>query len=95
MAYLKNWTDNFLQMFLMGTSWVAVSINNGVEWTVRNTIDNNSSTLYCHLSGLFIHVSGKPSFMITTYQNRSIPLGTLLQKDHVLSRTALYIQHER
>ena len=28
MAYLKNWTDNFFQMFLMGTSWVAVSINN-------------------------------------------------------------------
>ena len=28
MAYLKNWTDNYLQMFFMGTSWVAVSINN-------------------------------------------------------------------
>ena len=28
MAYLKNWTDNFFQMFFMGTSWVAVSINN-------------------------------------------------------------------
>ena len=28
MAYLKNWTDNFLQIFFMGTSWVAVSINN-------------------------------------------------------------------
>ena len=26
MAYLKNWTD--VQMFFMGTSWVAVSINN-------------------------------------------------------------------
>ena len=25
MAYLKNWTDNFFQMFFMGTSWVAVS----------------------------------------------------------------------
>ena len=28
MAYLKNWTDNFFPMFFMGTSWVAVSINN-------------------------------------------------------------------
>ena len=23
----KNWTDNFFQIFFMGTSWVAVSIN--------------------------------------------------------------------
>ena len=28
MAYFKNWTDNFFQIFFMGTSWVAVSINN-------------------------------------------------------------------
>ena len=28
MAYLTNWTDNFFQIFFMGTSWVAVSINN-------------------------------------------------------------------
>ena len=28
MAYLKTWTDNFFQIFFMGTSWVAVSINN-------------------------------------------------------------------
>ena len=28
MAYLKNWTDNFFQIFSMGTSWVAISINN-------------------------------------------------------------------
>ena len=28
MAYLKNWTDNFFQIFFMGTSWVAISINN-------------------------------------------------------------------
>ena len=28
MAYLKNWTDNFFQIFVMGISWVAVSINN-------------------------------------------------------------------
>ena len=28
MAYLINWTDNFFQIFFMGTCWVAVSINN-------------------------------------------------------------------
>ena len=28
MAYLKDWTDNFFQIFFRGTSWVAVSINN-------------------------------------------------------------------
>ena len=28
MAYLKYWTDNFFQIFFMGTSWVAVSIIN-------------------------------------------------------------------
>ena len=28
MAYLKTWTDNFFQIFFMGTSWVAISINN-------------------------------------------------------------------
>ena len=28
MAYLKKWIDNFFQMLFMGTSWVAVSINN-------------------------------------------------------------------
>ena len=26
--HLKNWTDNFFQIFVMGTSWVALSINN-------------------------------------------------------------------
>ena len=25
MAYIKNWTDNFFQIFFMGTSWVPVS----------------------------------------------------------------------
>ena len=43
MAYLKNWTDNFLQIFLMGTSWVAVSINNitraSREMTSRKNIN--------------------------------------------------------
>ena len=28
MAYLKNWTYNFFQIFFMGSSWAVVSINN-------------------------------------------------------------------
>ena len=28
MVYLKNWIDNFFQIFFMGTFWVVVSINN-------------------------------------------------------------------
>ena len=45
MAYLKNWTDNFFQIFFMGTSWVAVSINNiktraSSEMTSRKNIKN-------------------------------------------------------
>ena len=45
MAYLKNWTDNFFQIFVMGTSWVAVSINNittraSTEMTLRKNIKN-------------------------------------------------------
>ena len=43
MAYLKNWTDNFFQIFFMGSSWVAVSINNiktraSTEMTPRKNI---------------------------------------------------------
>ena len=43
MTYLKNRTDNFLQIFLMGTSWIAVSINNIIrasrEMTSRKNIN--------------------------------------------------------
>ena len=43
MTYLKNRTDNFLQIFLMGTSWIAVSINNitraSREMTSRKNIN--------------------------------------------------------
>ena len=43
MAYLKNWTDNLFQIFVMGTSCVAVSINNittraSREMTARKNI---------------------------------------------------------
>ena len=51
MAYLKNWTDNFFQIFFVGTSWVALSINNiktraSREMTSRtNIIDSVFNTL--------------------------------------------------
>ena len=46
MAYLKNWPDNFFQIFFMGTSWVAVSIYNittraSREMTSRKKNQNN------------------------------------------------------
>ena len=60
MAYLKNWTDNLFQMFFMGTSWVAVSINNiktrtSREMTSRKNIffffDFNSMNVAKHWYG--------------------------------------------
>ena len=44
-AYLKNWTDNFFQIFFMGTSWVAVSINN---ITTRASREMTSRKKYQH-----------------------------------------------
>ena len=61
-AYLKNWTDNFFQIFFMGTSWVAVSINNittraSREMTSRkniNIVDFNGVNVAKHW-----HVAGE------------------------------------
>ena len=61
MVYLRNWTDNFFKMFFMGTSWVAVSINNiktraSREMTSRKNIkifDFNGVNVakYWHVAG--------------------------------------------
>ena len=53
MAYLQNWTDSFFQIFFMGTSWVAVSINNitnraSREMTSRNLFDFNGVNVAKH-----------------------------------------------
>ena len=48
MAYLKNWTDNFFQMFFMGTSWVAVSINN-----IKNSSEQRNDVTNLNLIFLF------------------------------------------
>ena len=61
MAYLKNGTDNFFQIFFMGTSWVAVSTNNitraSSEMTSRKNIkifDFNGVNVVKHW-----HVAGR------------------------------------
>ena len=46
MAYLKNWTDNFFQIFVMGTSWVAVSINNITTRASREMTSRNNITIF-------------------------------------------------
>ena len=54
-AYLKNWTDNFFQIFFMGTSWVAVSINNITTRASREmTVTKKISTFSMHW-----HVAGE------------------------------------
>ena len=48
MAYLKHWTDNFFQIFVWGTSWIAVSINNiktDVTQKYQNFIEVNVGTV--------------------------------------------------
>ena len=61
-AYLKNWTDNFFQIFFMGTSWVAVSINNTTTRASREmTSRKNINILY--FNGVNVakhwHVAGR------------------------------------
>ena len=46
MAYLKNWTDNFFQMFFMETSWVAVSINNIKTWASREMTSQKNTSIF-------------------------------------------------
>ena len=65
--------------------------------------NGQSGTQYITIVPLYIAIcraylfnpSGKPSWVITTYYISSIPIGTILQTAHVLSRTALYTQTSR
>ena len=51
MAYLKNWTNNFFQIFFMWTSWVALSIKIKISsremtsWKNIKILDFNGGTL--------------------------------------------------
>ena len=46
MAYLKNWTHNFFQILFMGTSWVAVSINNITTRASREMTSRNNDKIF-------------------------------------------------
>ena len=62
MAYLKNWTDNFHQIFFMGTSWVAVSINNITTRASREMTSRKNIKIF-HFNGVNVakhwHVAGE------------------------------------
>ena len=62
MAYLKNWTDNFFQIFIMGTSWVAVSINN-ITTRASREITSRKNIKFFDFNGVNVakhwHVAGE------------------------------------
>ena len=62
MAYLKNWTDNFFQILFMGTSWVAVSINNITTRASREMTSRKNNNLF-YFNGVNVakhwHVAGE------------------------------------
>ena len=86
MAYLKNWTDNFFQIFFMGTSWVAVSINNittraSREMTSRKNIkifDFNGVNVakHWHLTGEVFAICDCLVFVVVMVQR--LPAAQLL-----------------
>ena len=58
MAYLKNWTDNFFQIFFMVTSWVAVSINNITTRASREmTFNGVNVAKHWHVAGEVFAIS--------------------------------------
>ena len=62
MAYLKNRTDNFFQIFFMWTSWVAVSINNiKTRASSEMTSRKNIKIFYCNVVNVakHWHVAGR------------------------------------
>ena len=61
MGYLKNWIDNFFQIFFMGTSLVAVSINNVTTRASRKMLSRKNIKIF-YLNGVNVakhgHVAG-------------------------------------
>ena len=57
MAYLKNWTDNFLQIFFMGTSWVAISINN-IKTRASREMTSRTNIKIIDLNGMNVASTG-------------------------------------
>ena len=62
MAFLKNWTDNLFQIFFMGTSWVAVSINNITTRASREMTSRKNINIF-YFNGVNVakhwHVAGE------------------------------------
>ena len=62
MAYLKNWTDNFFQMFVIGTSCVAVSINN-IKTQASREMTSRKNIKIVYFNGVNVakhwHVAGR------------------------------------
>ena len=62
MAYLKNWTDNFFQIFFRGTSWVAVSINN-IKTRASREMTSRKNIKIFYFNGVNVakhwHVAGR------------------------------------
>ena len=87
---LKNWNDHFFQIFFMGTSWVAVSINNittraSREMTSRKNIkifDFNGVNVAKHW-----HVAGK----VFAISDCLVPFVFLSIAIYLHVRTKLYI----
>ena len=61
-AYLNNWTDNFFQILFMGTSWVAVSINNIITRASREMTSRKNINIF-DFNGMNVakhwHVAGE------------------------------------
>ena len=85
MAYLKNWTDNFFQIFFMGTSWVAVSINNITTRASRDMTSRKNIKIF-DFNGVNVakhwHVAGEvfaisDCLVVTLYQDRCTRTGNM------------------
>ena len=102
-AYLKNLTDNFFQIFFMGTSWVAVSINNittraSREMTSRkniNIFDFNGVNVakHWHVAGRGICHLWLPCFRLWSANNsmdaHTINIGNVVPVVHNWSSKTL------
>ena len=62
MAYLKTWTDNFFQIFFMGTSWVAIAINN-IKTRASSEMTSRKNIKFFYFNGVNVakhwHVAGE------------------------------------
>ena len=80
MAYLKNWTDNFFQMFSMGTSWVTVSINN-IKTRASREITSQKNINFFYFNGVNVVSTGMwrgEVFAISDCLVKYVPLSKII-----------------